>query len=73
MYRKIEELFLSLTTYPADSDIADLAGRYLRESRRRGRTLELADALIAATSVHHGLTLMTYHVTHYHMVDIKLA
>ncbi len=72
-HRQIEELFLSLTSYAVDGPVADLAGRYLRQYRRRGQPLELADALIAATAVAQGLALVTYNVSHFPMPDLKLA
>jgi len=72
-HRQIEELFLSLTTYPIDGGVADLGGRYLRQYRHRGTTLELADALIAATAVTHELVLVTYNATHFPMPELKLA
>lgn len=72
-HRRIEELFLSLTTYGIDGPIADRAGNYLKQYRHRGRTLELADALIAATAVVNGLWLVTYNVSHFSMPELKLA
>jgi predicted nucleic acid-binding protein len=71
--REIDTLFLSLTTYSIDATVADLAGQFLRRYLRRGPPLELADALIAATAVVHGLTLVTYHVAHFPMPELKLA
>lgn len=71
-HRQIETLFLSLTTYAVEERVADLAGRYLRRYRRRGQTLELADALIAATAVVYELRLMTYNVSHYPMPELHL-
>ncbi len=68
--RQIEELFLSLTTYPVDGAVADLAGSFLRRSRR---LLELADALIAATAVVHDLVLFTYNVAHFPIPELKLT
>lgn len=71
--RRIEELFLSLTTYPVDGAVADRAGKFLRQYRRPGKPLELADALIAATAVVHELALVTYNVSHFPMPELKLA
>lgn len=41
---------------PIDQPVSDRWGRLLAESRR---TLPLVDSLIAATAIHHGLTLVT--------------
>lgn len=71
--RQIEELFASLTTYPVEASVADLGGRFVRQSRRRGSRLELPDALIAATAVMHGLRLVTYNVSHFTMPELKLS
>ncbi len=72
-HRKIEDLFLSLTTYAVDGPVADLAGEFLRRYRRRGQSLELPDAFIAATAVVHGLMLVTYNLAHFPMPELKLA
>ena len=72
-HRAIDDLFLSLTTYPVDGAIADLAGTFLRRHRHRGVSLELADALIAATAVTHGLGLLTYNIAHFPMLELKLV
>jgi predicted nucleic acid-binding protein len=71
--RPIEELFLSLTTYPNDGAVADLTGTYLRQERRHGRPVDLAEALIAATAVVNELALVTYNVSHFQFPDVKLA
>ncbi len=72
-HRQIEDLFLSFTAYPVDTVVADRAGSYLREYQARGRRLELADALIAATAVIHELVLVTCNVGHFPMPELKLA
>jgi predicted nucleic acid-binding protein len=72
-HRQIEDLFLSLTTYAIDGAVADLAGTFLRHYRARGKSLELADALIAATAVSYGLALVTYNASHFPMPELKLA
>lgn len=71
--REIETLFLSLTTYTVDAAVADLAGQFLRRYLRRAPGVGLADALIAATAVMHGLILVTYNVVHFPMPELKLA
>ena len=72
-HRQVEELFLSLTTYAIDGDVADLAGKFLRDYHYRGRSIELADALIAATAVAKDLSLVTYNVSHFPMPELKHA
>lgn len=45
--------------YAADRVVAQRAGEMVRDLRARGRTMGLADAIIAATCVVHGLELVT--------------
>lgn len=59
-----QKLFSRFVIYPVDSDIADLAGELIARSRTRG-VLSLPDAVIAATALLKGLTLVTYNVTHF--------
>jgi predicted nucleic acid-binding protein len=47
-------------TLDVDREIADRAGDIMGTLRRRGITLEVADALIGATAVLHQLTLVTF-------------
>ena len=72
-HKQIDELFLSLTAYPVDAAVADLAGRFLRQYQKRNNPPHLADCLIAATAVSHGLMLVTYNVSHFTMPELKLA
>lgn len=44
---------------PVDGEIAQVWGAITADARRRGRTLPTIDGLIAATAVHHQLTLVT--------------
>lgn len=44
---------------PVDLDVASRWGKVMAETRRSGITLNPADALIAATALHHGLHLVT--------------
>jgi predicted nucleic acid-binding protein len=54
------ELFLStLECYAVTPEIARRAGRLKSEWARKGKTLTLADMIVAATALEHGLTLMT--------------
>lgn len=57
--RATRRLLSRLDTLSADQRTADLAGDLIRRVRSQGRTLHLADALIAATAIQHNLTLVT--------------
>jgi predicted nucleic acid-binding protein len=62
-----------LTTMPVSGDIADRAGRMLGELRRRGITVHLPDAIIAATALHAEAELHTCNPRHYPDYDIALV
>jgi predicted nucleic acid-binding protein len=54
------ELFLgTLESYPVTVSIARRAGKLKSVWARKGKTLTLADMIVAATAMEHGLTLMT--------------
>ena len=55
-YDRLEALFGALACAPADDAVGRRAGDYLRRYRK-SHSLELGDALIAATAVAHGATL----------------
>ena len=59
--RKLLSRFLSYSVSPA---IADLAGELVARSRTRN-SLSVPDAVIAATALLEGLTLVTYNVAHF--------
>jgi hypothetical protein len=62
--------FQSLACAPADKNIGNLAGDYLRQfSRSHG--LDIADALIAATAVLRQSTLWTRNRKRYPMPDVN--
>lgn len=66
-------LFLnSLKIYEVDRDIANEAARYVREYKKKGITLSLPDAVIAATCVIYELILVTYNPKHYFIPDLRL-
>ena len=65
-------LLNSLETVPITSEIADLAGEMIRSWRGRGVSLSDADALIAATAIHHDLTLVTTNPRHFPMPELNL-
>jgi predicted nucleic acid-binding protein len=59
----------SLKAYAVDRDVAERAGEIVRDLRSRGTTVGLADAIIAATCLVHGLTLVSYNVADFEKVE----
>lgn len=66
-----ENFINNLYYFHLNKQIAKLAGEYLQNFSKRGITLSLADALIAATTIFYNLTLFTYNKKHYPMKEIK--
>lgn len=56
---KTQRLLSNLDCYPLTADVARRAGTLKYESARKGQTLSLADMIVAATALEHGLALMT--------------
>ena len=69
---KIEELIEALRFYPADKEIAKIAGQYINDFGRQGIQLAVADALIAAVAISYRLVLVTKNQKHYPMSEIRL-
>ncbi len=67
-----QKLLARFMTYDMDSDIAERAGDYIREYRGQGVTLLISDAIIAATAIQHGLTLVTFNPKDFHMPGLSL-
>jgi len=65
----ISALFEALICVPIDAEIGTRAGNFLRRYRK-SHSVELGDALIAATAVAHGLALWTQNRKHYPMKEI---
>ncbi|MGC9393557.1 MAG: type II toxin-antitoxin system VapC family toxin [Anaerolineae bacterium] len=61
----------ALACYAVNRPIADLAGEWLRRYRQQDVTLDVADALIAATAHHHDLILLTYNPRHFPMPELR--
>jgi len=59
-------------TLPVVTETADLAGEIVRSFQRRGVTLALPDALIAATALLAGIPLYTCNPRHYPMEGLDL-
>jgi tRNA(fMet)-specific endonuclease VapC len=67
-----EDLFASLQHFPIAPPAARLAGEMKRDYGRKGTTLNLGDAIIAAVAIHYGLTLLTDNVKDFPMEDLLL-
>lgn len=67
--RLLDRMELLITTKEA----AERAGRYQADWARRGRTLHLADALIAGTARAHGAVLVTDNIADFPMKDLGVA
>jgi predicted nucleic acid-binding protein len=65
----IENFFESLTCIPAEYEIARLAGELLRKYAR-SHSLEVPDALIAATAIQRQSALWTRNRKHYPMTGL---
>ncbi len=63
---RIERFVLpSVTVLNFDLDTARVYGRIRAELRRAGQIIDEADMMIAATAIHHGLTVVTANVSHF--------
>ncbi|MGA9351456.1 MAG: type II toxin-antitoxin system VapC family toxin [Anaerolineae bacterium] len=69
---KTNALLDSLKAHDVTTAIANLAGKFIRDYRAKGITLDFVDSIVAATAVLHGLTLFTYNVKHYPMPEVEL-
>jgi len=68
-----EKLINSLRFFPANLGTAKFAGDMIRDLRSKGKTLTLADAIIAAVAIQNDLILATYNKRHYAMPGIALV
>ncbi len=65
-------LFLgSLIVIAVSKMIAERAAMEIREQRAQGITIDIPDAIIAATCLAHNLTLVTYNKRHYPFEDLS--
>ena len=67
------EFLSSLSVVAPSGDVAWRAGTMMRNYARTGVTLDLVDAVIAATCIEHGLLLATFNTRHYPMPEIRFA
>jgi hypothetical protein len=68
--RALEDLFAALVCVPIDQEIGRAAGGYLKKYAK-SHSVELGDALIAATASVHGAQLWTRNRKHYPMNDLR--
>jgi predicted nucleic acid-binding protein len=66
----LSALFAVLTCIPIDLEIGEQAGQYLKQYAK-SHSVELADALIAATAAVHKADLWTRNRRHYPMTDLS--
>jgi predicted nucleic acid-binding protein len=62
----------SLTNLPLDEAIADRAGCLIYQYAHQGMQLSFPDALMAATALHHGLTVATTNPKRFPMPDLRV-
>ena len=70
--RATNAFLAGLISIVVDIPIARRAGSLLGELRSKGRTIGIADAIFAATSLHCGAPLLTNNVEHYPFPDLKI-
>jgi predicted nucleic acid-binding protein len=70
--KKTISLLDSFETIPMTGEIADLPGELIRYWRSRGVILGDADAVIVASALHNGLTLVTTNARHFPMPELAI-
>lgn len=55
------------------NDIAELGGKFRRDYQTKGKAILLPDALIAATAIHHNLTLLTRNTKDFPMPELQMV
>lgn len=68
---KTSKFLNSLEVYSVGREIANLAGEYIREYKKKGITLEIPDAIVGATCLLHDLVLVSYNIKHYPFKELK--
>ncbi len=56
-----------------DAEIADIAGRLAADAERNGATVPLADVIIGATAVRHGLVVVTRNERHFRALGVETS
>ena len=71
--RKAATFFLGrLRFLPTGREGATRAGNYIAEWSRRGRTIEIPDALVAGTAREHGAIIVTQNTKDFPMGDVRV-
>jgi predicted nucleic acid-binding protein len=65
-------LLSSLGNLPVDVASADQAGRWIYAYARKGIQLSVPDAMIGATAMTHGLTLVTTNAKHFPIPEVSV-
>lgn len=58
---------------PVDAEVADRWGLIAAETKRQGTPMPTVDALLAATALHHGLTVVTRNVSDFAAARVPLV
>jgi predicted nucleic acid-binding protein len=59
--------------FPVTEEIAEVAGRFVAQLKRRAKSPDANDMFIAATAHVHGLRLATLNKSHFEDLDIQLV
>ena len=70
--QRTRALLQSLQLFPITFPVAQLAGLLKRDHAKKGVTISLTDAVIAAVAIHNQLTLITDNVKDFPMEEISL-
>jgi hypothetical protein len=62
----------TLELYPLTFPVAELAGLLKRDYKKKGKTLNLGDVIIAATALHNRLALLTDNTKDFPMPELQL-
>ncbi len=68
---KTDRFLESLRIFDVNRTVANRAAQLVRENRARGITIDLPDAVIAATCILYDLVLVTYNKKHYPILQLK--
>ncbi|MFQ6101004.1 MAG: type II toxin-antitoxin system VapC family toxin [Anaerolineae bacterium] len=66
------KLLRRFQTVPMDANTRRQAGELIRQQRAKGRILSIPDAIIAATTLQHGLTLVTFNPGDFDLPGLQL-